>query len=135
MVNAEVQNIVNSKQIPVGKKIIVTGYFRRGAPSSEIVAVEKEFSRVRSWYLDELVLIDFTKLQELDSIGIRNTIPLIITFNKELIKKKRFPISIIGNINSDIYNAVKDKFSDENLTTLLPWYENEEKYLRAADVD
>lgn len=135
MVSSQIHDIINSKNISVGKKISAIGFLRRGAPAEEIVAVEKEIAKVKDWYLSELVILDFSQLEELDSIGIRNTIPHIITYNKELIKKGRFPISIIGNKDSDVFYAVKDKFPDENLDNVLPWYPSEEAYIKAADID
>lgn len=120
MIKAEFENIKNAQGLQIGRKLKLIGEFRRGAPSQEIIATENKVAEIKSAYLSEVVVLDFSELVFLDSIGIRNTIPLILSCNQDLIKRHRPPIAIVGDTSKDIFQAIKDKFPDRDLENLLP---------------
>ena len=121
MLTIEQIDIFNKEKINIGKKYKIIGEIRYGIDENKMEELSSLLLDVEQNYLADVIVFDLIELQRWDSLGIRAFIPTLLELNKILAQKGRVLISIIGDINSDIYAAAKDKHPDISETS-LPWY-------------
>ena len=129
MLQLNFKHILNDEKISIGKRYEISGEIRYGIKSDDLKPLFQIMENIDKEYLSEVIVFDLTQLTRWDSLGIRTIIPNILKLNEKLEKKGRSLIGIIGDENSDLYAAAKDKHPDISQEN-LPWYPSYDEFLR-----
>ena len=128
MFKVTIDNIFNDEDISVGKIYKITGEIRYGIKDEKIKELMSLVEQIENQSRSDVIVLDFTELQRWDSLGIRVVVPKILEINEHLIKKGRLPITVIGDSNSDLYSAMRDKYPDIP-NSRFPWYDTFEDFV------
>ena len=120
--------IHDESNVRIGTRYKIAGELHYGIEEENIKEITSLLEKVEKDYLADVIAFDFIKLNHWDSLGIRAVVPSLLKLNEILTKKERVLIGIIGDIDSDIYAALKDKYPDIS-DDKLPWYPDVEKFM------
>lgn len=127
MFELSTEYILNDEKINVGKVYKIFGEITYGIKTDELEYLKKAIKNIETEYLSDIIVFDLMGLRRWDSLGIRAVIPSVLKLNEILAQKGRSLIGIIGDANSDLYAAMKDKHPDVSSEN-LPWYSNYDEF-------
>ncbi len=128
VVDLKIEKVFDNENVQVGYIYKIIGTFVYGAPVSTVEKIREQMAKLKDIALTDLVAIDTTELKRWDSLGVTSVIKPIVDANQQLIKKGRAAIYLIGDLNTDKFKAVKDKYPQFNSTAVLPWSPSVEKW-------
>ena len=129
MLTLDSEHILSDEKINIGKVYKISGEIRYGIDSGNLEPLIQLMEKIKKEYLSDVIVFNLTELKRWDSLGVRVIIPIILKLNEKLEKKGRNPIGIIGNIDSDLYIAAKDKYPDISPAN-LPWYSSYDDFAK-----
>lgn len=128
------QIISDKNGIGVGHEIILEGELRRGMPVQKIQELQKLEEKIAELSKTDIIALNVSSVSIWDSLGIFNLLDDVVKkINPDLLKRKKHPISIIGDINSDNFLAVRDKYPESG-TEVLPWYRDVKGFLSKVEL-
>ena len=132
MFKYEYESLKDKDEIEVGLEVRLTGEIRRGISESKTDELESVVKDIEEKTREMLVIINVTKLQRWDSLGVFAILNQVINeINPSLISSQKIPVSVVGLKDTDVFWAAKDKYPDCG-GEVLPWYSSVEEFLKAA---
>lgn len=125
----EKRPISNSVGINIGFEIVLHGELIFGSTEKELEEAKRLSSEIVQLSDTEVVAINLLDFDEWHSVGVVAIVGSVLDLNKKLLSEKRVPVSFIGDRAKDYFDAVKDKFLEDNDTDRLPWFQSLQDFL------
>lgn len=124
------KSLINRQGIRIGYIYELIGKVGYVTETEEFQRFHKLFESIKTESRIEVIVIDVTKLLRWDTLSLRSIYPALIAANRDLLSKRKAPISIIGDKTKDPFDAASERHK-ENGTEVIPWFHSIEAFLEA----
>lgn len=131
----EIHPIQNSEGINIGYEAKLKGEFVFGTPEQEFLAAKKLVAELMRLSDTDVLVVNLKEFDGWQSVGVVAIIKPLIELNRRLLGQGRVPVAVVGDKTMDYYDAVSDKFKQENDTPVLPWFASRSEFLQKYGIE